>query len=142
MGIVMAHLKLTNFVDMSGVNTGALEPELVRSVELDAVADTGAIALAIPEDIAEKLGLTVIRYDRVQVADGRPLRVPVVGALFVEMLGRNMLTEAMVLPRGAKPLLGAVQLEVMDLVVVPGTREVIANPAHPNGPELLLLRAS
>jgi len=33
-------------------------------------------------------------------------------------------------------LLGAVQLEMMDLVVVPKTGEVVTNPANPDGPLL------
>jgi clan AA aspartic protease len=141
MGITMAKVKLTNFIDRSNAENGIIGADRVRSAEIDAIADTGAISLAIPEEIAEGLGLTVTRYDRVRVADGRPLVLPVVG-VFVEMLGRSMLTEALVLPQGARSLLGAVQLEMMDLVVVPGTQEVITNPEHPDGPELLLLRAS
>ena len=35
----------------------------------------------------------------------------------------------------ALAVLGAVQLELMDLVVVPSTGEVVTNPEHPNGPE-------
>jgi len=33
-----------------------------------------------------------------------------------------------------------VQLEMMDLVVVPGTGEVITNPEHPDGPTLPLYK--
>ena len=55
-------------------------------------------------------------------------------AAFVGMFGRDMFGESLVLPRGATPLLGVVQLEMLDLVVVPKTQEVIPNPAHPDGP--------
>jgi hypothetical protein len=64
--------------------------------------------------------------------------VPIVGGLRVEILGRVMTTDALVLPRGTRPLLGAIQLEFLDLVVVPKTGEVITNPAHPEGATLPL----
>ena len=77
-------------------------------------------------------------FRSVRLADGRSLPVDYVGLLWIELLGRGMSGDAIVLPRGATPLLGAVQLEELDLVVVPSTREVITNPAHPDGPVLLL----
>jgi clan AA aspartic protease len=123
---------------MYRLEDGLISPADVRTLELDALADTGAIALAIPEEVAEALGVPVIDRDRVRVADGRSLDVPIVGELRVEILGRFMTTDALVLPRGTRPLLGAIQLERLDLVVVPKTGEVIANPAHPEGPELPL----
>lgn len=118
---------------------GLIPHESVRYVEVDALADTGAIAMAIPEDVAEKLGAPVVRHHTVRVADGRSLPVHRVGPLWIELLGRGMSGDAIVLPRGATPLLGAVQLEELDLVVVPSTREVITNPAHPDGPIVPLL---
>jgi clan AA aspartic protease len=142
MGLVMTKVKLTNFTDMQMADRGLIPRESVRQVEIDALADTGAIAMAIPADVAEKLGASVVRHDTVRVAGGRVLPVDYVGALWIEVLGRGMSGDAIVLPRGTTPLLGAVQLEMMDLVVVPSTREVITNPAHPDGPILPLLAAS
>jgi clan AA aspartic protease len=142
MGIVVTKMKLSNLVDLGNAEAGLITPDAVRMVEVDAIADTGAIGLAIPEDVAEALNLRTIRHDWVQTADGKSHELPIVAGIFLELLDRSMSTDAFVLPRGAKVLLGAVQLEWMDLVVVPKTQEVIPNPAHPNGPKHLLLRAS
>jgi predicted aspartyl protease len=49
-------------------------PEVVCAIEAEALADTGAIAMAIPEDVAEQLGAPVVRRERVRVADGRAAR--------------------------------------------------------------------
>jgi hypothetical protein len=98
--------------------------------------------MAIPEDLAKKLGASVVRTDTVRVADGRRLTVDYVGPLWIEVLGRSMTGDAIVLPRGTTPLLGAVQLEMMDLVVVPSSGEVITNPAHPDGPIIPMLSAA
>jgi clan AA aspartic protease len=142
MGLVMTKIKLTNALDLRAATDGALPPEAVRSVEVEALADTGAIELCIPEEIAELLGVPITRTRRVTVADGRKLEVTVVGFLEIDVLGRGTLAEAIVLPRGTRPLLGALQLEQLDLVVVPRTGEVIGNPAHPDGPLIPILLAS
>lgn len=123
-----------------GAGRAAQREEAVRRVELDALADTGAISAAIPGEVAEKLGLPTVRQGTVRVADGRSFAVSWVGGVLFEVLGRTAVSEAVVLPRGTQPLLGAVQLEVMDLVLVPGSGEVVANPAHPDGPVVPMLR--
>ena len=137
----MIKMKLSNVGDRLALEAGRLAPSAIRSVEVDAIADTGAIGLAIPEDVAETLGVPVTRRAPAQTADGRTRQLPVVTGIFLEILDRSMCTDAYVVPREGKVLLGAVQLEWLDLVVLPKTQEVIPNPAHPNGPEGFLLRA-
>lgn len=137
----MIKVTLSNQRDLEDAAAGRIPLAAVRTVEMDALADTGAIGLAIPEDLAERLGAPLLRERSVRVADGRTVTVGAVGAIRIAVLGRDMLGEAIVLPRGKTPLLGAIQLEYLDLVVVPSTGEVIPNPAHPDGPILPLLRA-
>lgn len=133
----MVKVKLLNFEDVLGVERGTVS-QVVRTVEIEALADTGAINLALPEDVVAALGAPIIRRDRLTLADGRITEFPVAGMLAVEVLGRRVTAEAIVLPLRSRALLGAVQLEMMDLVVVPGSGEVITNPAHPDGPVLPL----
>ena len=142
MGLVMTKIKLTNSFDFINAREGRLEPTAVRSVEIEALADTGAIELCIPEEIAELLGALIARKRSVTVADGRKLEVTVVGPLEIEVLGRATTGDAIVLPRGTRPLLGALQMEQLDLVIVPRTGEVIGNPEHPDGPLIPILLAS
>jgi clan AA aspartic protease len=138
----MTKVKITSWADKGMAERGLIPRESVRQVEIDALADTGAIAMAIPEDVAEALGAGLVRRSTVRVADGRSIPVDYVGPLWIEVLGRTMTGDAIVLPRGTTPLLGAVQLEMMDLVVVPESGEVITNPAHPDGPILPMLSAA
>jgi clan AA aspartic protease len=142
MGLVMTKVKITNMLDRQLAERGLIPSESIRQVEIEALADTGAIPMAIPEDVAELLGASVTRHDTARVADGRVIPIRYEGPLSIEVLGRSMTGDAIVLPRGATPLLGAVQLELMDLVVVPSTGEVITNPAHPDGPIVPLLSAA
>jgi predicted aspartyl protease len=98
MGLVMTKIKLTNHDDLTEVAKGRLAPEAVRSVEVQALADTGAVELCIPEEIAELLGVPVTRHRSFTTADGRRIQATIVGPVEVEVIGRGTLTEAIVLP--------------------------------------------
>jgi clan AA aspartic protease len=119
MGLAYARVTLAN----------PRRPELVP-VEVDALADTGAVHLCIPEHIAIQLALDEFDRREVVIADGSRRTVPYVGPLSVGVANRKGLTGAMVL--GDKVLLGAIPMEDMDLIVHPLTRQVIPNPQNPN----------
>ena len=104
-------------------------PELTP-VRVRALADTGALLLCIPEQVAVQLRLDTESTREVSVADGRKMSVPYVGPLKVTFANRLCYVGALVL--GDEVLLGAVPMEDMDLVVNPGRREVTVDPASPN----------
>jgi len=99
-------------------------------VEVDALADTGAVHLCIPSHIQIQLKLDEIDKKEVTLADGTQILVPYVGP--IELHYKNRIGFAGALVMGDQPLLGAIPMEDMDLVVVPKTREVIVNPNSPN----------
>lgn len=103
-------------------------PEL-GVVEIDALADTGAMHLCIPPEIRDRLGLEAADDKPVTLADGTHRMVAYVGPVELRYGGRTGYTGALVM--GDEPLLGQVPLEDMDLIVVPRTREVIPNPLSP-----------
>jgi clan AA aspartic protease len=139
MGLVMTKVKLTNFLDAEKARSGLIAEAEIRSVDIEALVDMGAINLAIPQDVADHLGLPVLRHRPVRVADGRSIEVVDVGPLRIEVVGRDMISEAIVLPAGTMPLLGAIQMEYLDLIVSPATGEAIAR--DPKEHLVLLLRA-
>ena len=104
-------------------------PELV-AVEIDALADTGAVHLCIPPHIQIQLRLEEIDAKEVTLADGGRKLVPYVGP--IELRYGNRIGFAGALVMGDMPLLGAIPMDDMDLVVVPKTRQVIVNPLNPN----------
>lgn len=104
-------------------------PEL-ESVEIDALADTGAVHMCIPSHIQLQLQLEETDKKEVTLADGSRKLVPYVGP--IELRYKNRVGFAGALVMGDQPLLGAIPMEDMDLVVVPRTREVIVNPENPN----------
>jgi clan AA aspartic protease len=99
-------------------------------VEVDALADTGAVHLCIPEHVALQLELDEFDRREVALADGSRRILSYVGPISIAVANRKGLGGAMVL--GDQVLLGAIPMEDMDLVVHPGTRQVIPNPANPN----------
>src|SRR5687767_13667837 len=106
MGKVMTKIRLTNSADLENRDAGVLAPEQVRTREIEALVDTGATTLAIPQDVADALGLVERRKRRVRLADGTIAEFPVVLNLVIEILGRDTVCEAFVLPTGTTALLG------------------------------------
>jgi clan AA aspartic protease len=119
MGLSYARLKLVN----------ARRPELAP-IEVQALADTGALHLCIPEHIAIQLQLDELERREITIADGSKRLVPYKGPIIVSFANRQCYAGAMVF--GDEALLGAIPMEDMDLVVLPKTHEVAVNPANPN----------
>ncbi|MEI6030889.1 MAG: clan AA aspartic protease [Synechococcaceae cyanobacterium ELA739] len=105
------------------------KPELA-SVEVSALADTGAVHLSIPEHLAIQLSLAELERREVVLADGHRRSVPYVGPVEVRFKNRRCFTGAMVL--GHEVLLGAIPMEDMDLVLRPQLQSVDVNPESPN----------
>jgi clan AA aspartic protease len=139
MGAVMTKLVLANQTDLDNARAGLLPAEQVRRTEVSALVDTGASTLALPADVCDVLGLIAFERTQVRLADGSTVDATWVGSLRLEILGRQMICDALRLPAGTTPLVGQIPLERLDLVVEPKTRDLRANPAHPEGPLLDLL---
>ena len=119
MGLTSASIKLIN----------PRNPEL-EPVEVEALADTGAVHLCIPQHIQIQLALEEIDKKEVTLADGSRRLFPYVGP--IELRYKNRIGFAGALVMGDQALLGAIPMEDMDLVVIPKTREVMVNPNSPN----------
>ena len=98
----------------------------------NALVDTGALHLCIPEHVALQLKLERLEEREVTTAVGVKHLCAYVGPVEIRFGNRGCFTGALVL--GDEILLGAVPMEDMDLVVSPATRSVTVNPASPNVP--------
>jgi clan AA aspartic protease len=119
MGLVRTKLTLAN----------PKRPEL-EPLEVDALVDSGALHLCVPEHIALQLQLDEHDKREIVVADGSRHLISYKGPVSIAVGKRKCLTGAMV--RGTEVLLGAIPMEDMDLVIKPSAREVVPNPANPN----------
>ena len=134
----MTKVDLWNQTDLDLASRGLTPPEAVRKVTVEAMVDTGAVTMVIPEEVAEALGLSLIHYGTATLADGTKRQIPSMGPLRVEIFGRPMVCSAYVTPPGTMPLIGQIPLEALDLIVDPGTREVRVRSA--DGPMGWLLQ--
>jgi clan AA aspartic protease len=107
------------------------KPEL-RPIGIQALADTGALMLCLPEHIALQLDLQTESQREVTVADGRSMNVPYVGPVKVTFGNRMCFVGALVM--GDEVLLGAVPMEDMDLLLSPSRQSIVVNPSNPNIP--------
>ena len=103
-------------------------PDLAE-VEVDALADSGAIHLCIPEEVRAQLRLATIALKEATVADGRRALVPYVGPIEIRFKNRIGFVGAVVM--GDQVLLGAIPMEDMDLVIIPRTGVLDVNPDSP-----------
>ncbi|MFH1296777.1 MAG: clan AA aspartic protease [Bacteroidota bacterium] len=105
------------------------KPDL-DGISVNAMADTGAVHLCIPEHIKIQLELEESDTKEITLADGSRQLVPYVGPVEIRFKNRIGYTGALVL--GDQVLLGAIPMEDMDLIVIPSTRNIDVNPASPN----------
>lgn len=108
-----------------------------RSLPVRALVDSGAVFMIIPSHVALQLGfdLEEVSTREVILADGSRKAVPMVGPLRVRFGDRHCDLSALVF--GDEPLLGAVPMEMMDLVLNPATQTLSVNPASPYLPVAL-----
>ncbi len=116
MGRVTEKIKLSNFV----------EPE--KSVEVEALIDTGAMMLVLPQNIVDELGLRKMQERTVRYADYRTKVRSIYGGVIVDINGRSDLFSVIAEAKGTQPLVGQIVLEQLDLIVDPVARKVLPNP--------------
>ena len=102
----------------------------LKGVKINALADSGAVHLCIPEAVRGRLKLEAIDEKEVTLADGSRKRVPYVGPIEVRFKNRVGFAGALVM--GDQVLIGAIPMEDMDLVIIPRTRTLDINPRSPN----------
>jgi clan AA aspartic protease len=129
MGEVTVPVKLTNLIDIERQAAG--EAVTPRTVEVEAVVDTGAVRSVIPERIARALGLRIIESAPVRVAGGGEIPARRVRGLVIQILGREVEEDALVL--GEEVLVGQTTLESTSLVVDCANQAVYPDPRNPSG---------
>jgi len=103
----------------------------VRKVEVEALVDTGAVMMLIPQDIKEHLGLEDKGKAIVVLADDRKIELPKAGTVRVEVAGRSFPTDCLVGPPGCEVLVGHLILEALDLVLDSVRGKAIPRPESP-----------
>lgn len=119
MGLVFSEIQLRN------PSKSDLEP-----IKVEALADSGAVHLCIPEHIKIQLQLEEVSKKEVTLADGSTKLISYVGP--IELRFKNRIGFAGALVMGDQVLLGAIPMEDMDLIIIPSNRQLMVNPNSPN----------
>lgn len=133
MGVFHVPIKLKNWQ-----NRFLPEERRGEDLECEALVDSGAMELALPAELIERLKLEETGKVQVYTADGGEHNNRVFGIVDIEVQGRSSQVRAIELPRGAEPLLGAVPLEEMDWHISPSEKKLLPNPRSPEKPLLPL----
>lgn len=133
MGAVHTKVKLTNAGDESMVSRGVLAPRHLRVYEGQALVDTGAVMLVIPQSVADELGLRIRGQQVARFANGAEELVGVTEPLILEC-DASFTFEDEALVVGDEILIGQVILEKLDLLPDCKNQRLIPNPAHPDYP--------
>lgn len=135
MGEIRASVTLENSGDREVVYRGHGVEADVRRTTVEAIVDTGAVSLVIPEEIAKDLGLRNWGTRTVVYADERREERPVTDVT-IEIGSLATRTEAIVGAAGSEVLIGQIVLEALDLIADCRNRKLA--PRHPEGPVLSL----
>ena len=134
MGLTYATIEITNGYDLLRKEDGLIGENDIRKWNGEMLVDSGAIRMAINEEIKKSLGLKSGLITPVTLANGTVTQVELIGNLVVRFGNRTCYTDAFVLPGNAEPLLGAIPMEGMDLAIIPSEGRLDYNPKHPDGP--------
>ena len=132
MGEVKTRISLTNAVDEGMACRGLLSENEVRSLEVEAIVDTGAVTCVLPRTVVERLGAVPAFRQMAVYADGRREEVDVSEPVLIEIQGRKVYEECLIL--GDEVLVGQTALEKTDLRVDCRSRKLRPNPKHPDRP--------
>ena len=132
MGIVYVDITILNSVDATLARQGDLPKENVRKIEVKSLVDTGAWTLTINEEIAKQLGLKVMYQTDATLADGTVSQCDIVGPVDIRFENRMTSCPALMLPGADEVLLGAVPLELMDVMIDPRMHRLVVHPSRPD----------
>jgi clan AA aspartic protease len=129
MGRVVVEITVQNLEDRERADRGELAPEKVRSIKTEALVDSGASMLCMPESMIEKLGLKFHRTRDSRTVGGI-LTLNVYSGAQVDVQGRVVTEEVLGLPDDRQVLLGQLPLERLDYWIDIVNHKLVGNPEH------------
>jgi hypothetical protein len=128
MGLVFADIELLSGDDLALHRRGYITDDQIHRCTVQAMVDSGATMLAIPEYVKTQLDLRKLREIEAELADGSCTSYEVVGPV-----------EVLVVPGSIKVLLGAIPMEGMDVLIDPKRERLLVNPDSPNVAKMMLM---
>lgn len=129
MGRVVVRIVVENVEDRRRAERGEIGGCEVRRIEVDALVDSGATFLCMPQSLIDRLGLPFnrMRTSRSVLGDAS---LPIHGGARVIVHDRECDEEVMALPEGRQVLLGQIPLEKLDFWIDLTNHRLVGNPEH------------
>ncbi|CAK0754729.1 hypothetical protein CCP3SC15_10051 [Gammaproteobacteria bacterium] len=138
MGEIRVKVNLKNDRDIFRYQERMIKESEIRDVTLDALVDTGAVMILLPQDVVEFLGLEKTEKVIVTLANEQKIELEVAGTLSLKIENRTMKTDCLVGPPQCEPLIGQLVLERLDFILDPLKRTLHPRPESPYLPSLKL----
>ena len=127
-GHIYADIELINEGDIEMARRSLMHIDDVRKITVSALVDTGALLMAINENIQEYLQLPIVETRPLELANGKMLECPIGAPLMVRFKDHTAHCSAVILPGDSEPLLGAIPLEEMNVIIDPQRQELVPSP--------------
>lgn len=127
-GKVIVKIKLTNYFELE-LSRRKLCKDKPRSVEAEALVDTGATRLYLRSSLIKMLGLRKESEVQSKTTNGVRRRA-VFEPVRLELMGRNGAFQVVEVDDDVPNLLGQISLEYLDFVVDSRGQKLIPNPEH------------
>ena len=133
MGKVIEKIRVQNWGDCELIAAGARK-SAPRTVQTEALVDTGAGMFYLRSSVIKKLGLRPIDKVRSRTMSNVVEERRVCSPVELKLAGRTGVFRVVEVPDELPNLIGQIPLEELDLVVDLRKRRVVPNPEHPDGP--------
>ena len=137
---IHAEVRLENTGDRACFNHGYGNESDIRRSTVDAIVDTRAVALTLPEGVVERLGLRELGMVLVCTHDERRVQRPRAGPVTVQIGNRSTIMDCVVGPSLSEPLIGRVVLAMLDLSADEASRTL--RPRHPGDYPMINLKVA
>ena len=136
MGAVTVEATIQNVADVYNAATGQLATDKIRAIQVsDALVDTGATMLGLPQRMIKQLGLIPVRERKARTPTG-PATFQIYGTVRLTIQERMTNCDVVELPDDCPALIGQIPLEGLDFLVDPIARRLVGNPSH-NGEQMI-----
>jgi len=139
MGIFRQEVEIINANDTALLKAGYIKESEVRQMKVEMMVDTGAYMICINEELKNQLGLEINDRQEGVLANGDRHLFDIAGPIEIRIHNRRTISEAVVLPGNAEPLLGSIPLEAMDLLVDPKMGQLVVPKDRPYIAQTLIL---
>jgi len=116
MGEIRVKVRWENEGDLYQYDRRKLSRKKVRKAEIEAVVDTGAVMMLLPQELVEQLGLHRLGKVVVRLANEQRVELEKASGIHLAIGDREMSASCLIGPPGCEPLVGQLVMEEMDLI--------------------------